>query len=274
MDFMKTERIYLNDSDDRVYIDTYVCGIPTKRDAILVIPGGAYREVCASREGEPVALAFVARGYNAFVLNYRVGKEGDVFPKQLTDAGRAMLYIRKHAEEFNVNPERVFAVGFSAGGHLCASISTMYNFPEAIEEFGEEVARIRPTGAILAYPVTSLLENTHLNSFKNLLGHPDGVFTDGERERYSIERNIGEHTAPLFIWHTAEDKAVPPEASLRLGYEMAKRNLPFMLSLYPYGPHGISLGTKESATTPEHIQPIAPEWVSQADAWMKTLGNY
>ncbi len=271
---MKTERIYLNGSDERVYIDTYACDIPTPRDAILVIPGGAYREVCASREGGPVALAFVARGYNAFVLNYRVGEPGDVFPKQLIDAGTAMLYIRNHAAELNINPNRVFAVGFSAGGHLCASISTMYKFKEAREAFGDEADRIRPTGSILAYPVTSMLERTHGNSFKNLLGRPDAVYTDEERRRYSIECNLGGHIPPLFIWHTAEDKAVPPEASLRLGYELSKRGLPFMLSLYPYGPHGISLGTAESATAKEHLQPLAARWIPDADEWMKTLADY
>ncbi len=271
---MKTERIYLDKSDERVYIDTYVAAIPKARDAILVIPGGAYREVCTGREGSPVALAFVARGYNAFVLNYRVGREGDVFPKQMIDAGHAMLYIREHAAELNINPERVFAVGFSAGGHLCASISTMYRFKEIVEVFGDKADAIRPTGAILSYPVTSLKENTHLNSFKNLLGRPDGVFTDEEKERFSVECNLGEHIAPLFIWHTAEDKAVPPEASLRLGYELCKRGLPFMLNLYPYGPHGISLGTAETATREGDIQPLAPSWVSAADEWMHTLKNY
>ena len=271
---MRCERIYLNESDVRVYIDTYVCDIPKRRDAILVIPGGAYREVCASREGEPVALAFVALGYNAFVLNYRVGREGDVFPKQLIDAGSAMLYIREHAEEFNINANRVFVVGFSAGGHLLASISTMYRFDEAREAFGDKADRIRPTGAILAYPVTSLLEKTHENSFKNLLGRPSGEYTDEERERYSVECNLGAHIPPLFIWHTAEDKAVPPEGSMRLGYELAKRGLPYKLAMYPYGPHGISLGTAQSATAPEHIQPLASGWVAEADGWMKTLPDY
>ena len=124
---MRHERIYLNPDDDRVFIDTYVVNLPRVRDAILVIPGGAYREVCTGREGEPIALDFVAKGYNAFVLGYRVGKEGDVFPKQLLDAAAAMIYIKEHAAELCINADRVFAVGFSAGGHLAAHYSTCFD---------------------------------------------------------------------------------------------------------------------------------------------------
>ena len=126
---MKHERIYLNDQE-RSYIDTYIADSKAIRPAMLVIPGGGYCVVCGDREGEPIALDFFAKGYNAFVLNYRVGRVDDVFPKQLLDAGAAMVYIRNHAEEFGIDPRRVFAVGFSAGGHLCGSIATMYDYPE------------------------------------------------------------------------------------------------------------------------------------------------
>ncbi len=271
---MRHERIYLNQMDSRAYIDTYVVDRTEPRDAMLVIPGGAYNDVCADREGEPVALSFVERGYNAFVLGYRVGKAGDVFPKQLIDAGSAMLYIRSHAEELHINPERVFAVGFSAGGHLAASISTMFEYPEAREAFGDDCIKIRPTGVILAYPVVSLLEHTHINTFARLLGRPNADFTEEERRRYSIECIVDEKSAPMFIWHTATDVLAPPEASLKLGYVLAKKHISFMLNIYPYGPHGISIANGLSDPAKSHNQPLAAEWVDHADKWMKTLKNY
>ena len=120
---MRFERIYLNNEDKRSYIDTYVQDGNVKRDAMLVIPGGGYCGVCSDREGEPIALEFFAKGYNAFVLNYRAGKAGDVYPSQLLDAAAAMIYIREHEEELCINKDRVFAVGFSAGGHLCGSLA-------------------------------------------------------------------------------------------------------------------------------------------------------
>ena len=123
---MKHERIYLNPDDDRVFIDTYVKNLGKNWPAMLVIPGGGYVAVCTEREGEPIALDFVAKGYNAFVLNYRVGKPGDVFPKQLLDAGAAMIYIREHADEFGIDPERVFSLGFSAGGHLVGCLANLH----------------------------------------------------------------------------------------------------------------------------------------------------
>ena len=107
---MLTERIYLSD-DKRAWLDTYVSEFkPYRRDAMLVIPGGGYRSVCSDREGEMVALGYFAKGYNAFVLNYRVAEEGDVYPRQLLDACRAVLHIKANAEKYNINADRVFAV--------------------------------------------------------------------------------------------------------------------------------------------------------------------
>ena len=93
------ERIFLDGSDSRVYIDTYVSDVRNfVRDAMLVIPGGGYSNVCQEREGEPIALAYLSKGYNAFVLNYRVGEQGDAYPKQLIDAARAVLHIKREIE--------------------------------------------------------------------------------------------------------------------------------------------------------------------------------
>ena len=269
---MKHERIYLNPDDDRVFIDTYVTNLGKNLPAMLVIPGGGYVAVCTEREGEPVALKFVSLGFNAFVLNYRVGKEGDVFPKQLLDAGSAMIYIREHAEEFGIDPKRVFAVGFSAGGHLCGTLATMFDYPEVRAAFGEKYKLVRPTGAILSYPVTTLTCETHLSSFKNLLGRPSGEFTEDEVNRYSLDKVVKADSSPMFVWHTAEDALVPVQGSLTLGLALTRAHVPYRLTVYPYGPHGVVLSTKVTECgNAAFVQPLATGWPTDASEWMKTL---
>ena len=270
---MRHERIYLNENDERVFIDTYISDHGDMKDALLVIPGGGYGTVCTDREGEPIALDFFAKGYNCFVLNYRCGRETDRYPAQIIDAGSAMIYIKEHSEEFKINPKRVFAVGFSAGGHLCGSLATMFEYPEVKEAFGEKAAMIRPTGVILAYPVTITRDNTHAPSFKNLTGKPLSEFTDAERDKFSLDTAVTENTSPMFLWHTVEDQLVPVEGTLKLGLALTKAKVPYKMSIYPYGPHGIALGTKITYTGAPSLQPLADSWTSEADAWMQSIAS-
>lgn len=269
---MKHERIYLNENDDRVFIDTYIANPNEKRDAILVIPGGGYFNVCTDREGEPIALAFFARGYNAFVLGYRVGSKGDVFPSQLIDAASAMVYIREHSEELKVRPERVFAVGFSAGGHLCGSLCTMFDYPEVREVFGENYLKVKPTAGILSYPVTVIDQPTHIASFRNLTGRGEETFTDEDAARLSLDRVVKADSSPMFIWHTAEDALVPVQGSYKLAIALSFAKVPHRLSVYPYGPHGVALANEVTECgNPAMVQPLAAVWVDEAVEWMKTL---
>lgn len=271
-DNMKHEKIYLNENDKRVFIDTYVANSKEKRPAILVIPGGGYSNVCTEREGEPIALDFFARGYNAFVLNYRVGKDGDVYPAQLFDAASAMIYIRKNADELSVDPKRVFAVGFSAGGHLCGCLATMYAYPEIKCEFTDDSELIKPTGAILSYPVTIAYGSTHQGSFLRLLGKPLSEYTEGEINKLSLDRAVTSDTAPMFIWHTAEDAVVPVIGSLMLAVALTNAKVPYKMSIYPYGPHGVALSNSLTRCGNDAwVQPLAEGWTREADEWMKTL---
>ena len=271
---MRHERIYLNENDRRAYVDTYISDLPAIRDALLVIPGGGYGSVCTDREGEPVALDFFAKGYNCFVLNYRCGTEKDVYPVQITDAGLAMIYIKEHAEEFKIDPSRVFAVGFSAGGHLTGSLATMYDYPEVKAVFGDKAGMIKPSGVILSYPVTTAKANTHLGTFKNLLGKPLSEYTEEEKNKFSIDSALTPDSSPMFLWHTAEDDAVPVEGTLLLGLALTRAGVPYKLSIYPYGPHGIALATRMTDKgRDDFVQPMAQSWTSEADAWMKTVAK-
>ena len=271
---MLHERIYLDENDDRVFIDTYVANDKSyKRDAMLVIPGGGYGVVCTEREGEPIALAYVAHGMNAFVLNYRVGRAGDVFPKQLVDAGRAIMYIKENAERFGIDPERVFTVGFSAGGHLSGSCATMYDCSEVKSALGISGEENKPRASVLAYPVvTANTEVTNTKTFENLLGKPFDEFTADERRRFSLETAVNENSSPMFVWHTLNDTLVPLNGTLLLTQAAKDAGVNVTLRVYPYGPHGLALSTSiTEGGVPEWVQPLAENWIADSVAWINTL---
>ena len=143
---MIRETVKLMPGRDEVYLDYYGNDDRSEvADAMLVIPGGGYGAVCADREGEPIALSYLTKGINAFVLHYSVGSEINDPLDPLTEASLAMLHIRANAQKYNIDPARVFAVGFSAGGHLAGSLGTLWNDAELqahLPEAGEDAGTI------------------------------------------------------------------------------------------------------------------------------------
>ena len=266
------EKIFLREGEPDITLTTYVADERRiKRDAILVIPGGGYAQVCADREGEPIALAFMARGFNAFVLHYGV-KEKALYPRPLADASLAMQYIREHAEEFCIDPDRVFAVGFSAGGHLCASLGSLWNAPElraALPDMPEGINR--PTGTILCYAVLSAHEvNTHNGTLHTAMGTQTP--TQEQREIFSIDRRISADTVPAFFMHTVADQAVPVQNALVTMKAMADHGISFDARIYPRGPHGMALADRQTSFgNPPFEDGEIVRWVDDAVAWMKTV---
>ena len=269
---MLHERIYLDETDDRVYIDTYVGDIRNfARNAMLVLPGGGYGNVCTDREGEPIALAYLAKGFNAFVLNYRVGQEGDVYPCQLLDAARAVLFIKKNAEKFNINPDRVFAVGFSAGGHLAGSLGLMAKDKEILDTLGATEDELSVKGIVLSYPVVTAMTDTHRRSFERLTGMPFDEIPESMRRKLSLEERVEENSPAAFIWHTATDNSVPPIGSLKLCSKYIEKKFPISLRIYPYGCHGIALADKYSNYDASVVQPLAQNWLAESVDFINTL---
>ncbi len=266
---MIRERIFINPEDESVWLESLAEPSDTQRDAMLVIAGGGYEHVCNEREGWPVAEAFLKHGMNCFVLNYRVADKSK-YPAPLIDAALAMDYIRKNAGKYSINPERVFTVGFSAGGHLVGLLATKHK--EAEKMLGLPENATRPSGSVYSYPVISTFCPTHGGSFFALTGKRVSELTEEEAHFYSIDTNVTTETPPAFIWHTAEDQAVPVFNSLRLGEAYVKAGVPVSLHIYPYGPHGIALATEQtSAGNPHFVQPLAVDWVDEAAAFIKTL---
>lgn len=239
-----------------------------KRPAVVICPGGGY-DHCSAREGEPVALRFMALGYHAFVLNYSVAPSR--YPMALLQLAKTVALVRAHAAEWNVDPDRIVVMGFSAGGHLACSLGTSWHKDFINLALGTAREQIKPDGMVLCYPVITSGEFSHRGSFDNLLGPLSKDET--AREQVSLEKQIGDQFPRTFLWHTVEDQAVPVENSLLLATALRQQGISFELHLYPRGEHGLSLADAETA--PQSAATVsAPEcagWVSLADAWMNRL---
>ncbi len=269
---MRIEEVKILDGA-RLYC--YICSespeMPIKgRDAMLVLPGGGY-QMCSDREAEPIVKQYLAAGMNVFLLYYTCGAGAAGFTP-LTEASLAMKYIKENAKEFNINPDRVFAVGFSAGGHLCASLGTFWNAPWLLEKLGEDFPYgvNRPAGTVLAYPVISSVVSTHLGSFYSIIGTTEP--SREQLEKYSIDLYVNKETSPAFIWATADDNAVPIINSLRMAEVLDANGVSFEIHIYPHGPHGLALANEETcAGYPQMIHEDAAKWIELSVKWMKNL---
>lgn len=203
------------------------------RPAMVVFAGGGYR-MRAPHEGGDVAEFYYENGFNAFVVDYRVAPNRH--PAPLMDAQRAVKLVRLHANEWGVDPDKVFVIGFSAGGHLAGCVATM----EDICRVGDELDDVnaRPNGAVLCYPVISSDSSiAHMGSFNNLLGER----ADELRDAFSVDKNVSENTCPCFLFHTMEDTVVPVQNTLRMLDALKAHNIPAEAFITPYGYHGIGL---------------------------------
>ena len=271
---MITNRIYLDETKDDVYLDTYIAdgvtGYDYKRKAILVIPGGGYAGVCSEREGEPIAMAFMPYGYQGFVLHYSVARKR-TFPAQLIEASLAIKHIRDHADEYRIDPDAVFVTGFSAGGHLTASVGTLWHLPEIYEAVDMPYGYNKPTGIMPIYPVISGNKDfAHMGSFCNLFG--TDTPTQEQLDMASLEKHVDERTSPAFLMHTSADDLVPVENSLAFATAMARAGLKFELHIYPDGPHGIALANPITSVNLEGYQDKSvAKWVSAAAEWAERI---
>lgn len=234
-----------------------------KRPAVIVCAGGGY-SFRSDRESEPIALQFMAMGCHAFIMDYSVAPNH--FPTSVRELGEAIAYIREHAEEWQIDPEKIIVCGFSAGGHLACSIGVFWDKAIVFEAIGRRPEEIRPDGMILCYPVITGGEYAHEGSFKALLG--DDV-TMEQRDMVSLEKLVSEKTPQAFIWHTFTDPAVPVENSLLLAAAMKRSNVSFELHIYPAGGHGLSLAEEETARDESQIEEQCQSWIPLVKTWLK-----
>ncbi len=211
-----------------------------KRPAVIVVPGGGYGMV-SKREGEPIAHAFLAQGFQTFILTYLVVDDGVRYPEQLFELAAAVDFVKKHAEEFSVNADEIFAVGFSAGGHLVGNLCVEH---QDVPKKSGVALDCALTAAGLSYPVISQI-NGHQGSYEFLL---NGYTEEAKAELYktvNLDEAVNEKTPPAFIWATATDGAVPADNAIRYALSLARKGIDYELHIYPDGVHGLSTGSEE-----------------------------
>jgi acetyl esterase/lipase len=237
------------------------------RKGVLICPGGGYGFV-SYRESEPIALAFIAQGFNAFVLTYEVAPVVK-HPQPLLDASRAMCIIRENAEKWSTDIDKIAVCGFSAGGHLAASLGVFWQ-----EKYLQEMLHIpegmnKPNAMILSYPViTSQQGLAHRGSFYNLLGMD---LDETIYETMSLEKYVSKNTPPAFIWHTFADSCVPVDNSLLFVQSMKNNNIPFEMHIFPEGNHGLSLCDERTGNEDTLENRHAGKWFDLCVEWLKNF---
>ncbi|HEY8463173.1 MAG TPA: alpha/beta hydrolase [Bacillota bacterium] len=256
---------YLGAADDgfQPTLTTYILNGNQLRPAVLICPGGGYSRV-SPREAEPVALQYNAAGLHAFVLDYSVAPRKHPLP--LRDVARAICLIRENAAAWQVNPEKIAVCGFSAGGHLAASLGVHWEHPCLKGVAGITSTLTRPNALILGYPVISFGPFRNQESFINLLGDqaPDSLLRE-----FSLELQVKEETPPVFLWHSYVDQVVPVENTLLFANALRQKGIPFELHIFPDGPHGLSLATAETADQKRGVYPHVARWMQLCIEWLR-----
>ena len=230
--------------------------------SVVILPGGAYLRLAANLEGRQVADWFAARGFRAFVLSYRLSSNGYLLPVPLLDARRAVQLVRARAGEYQIDPNRIGLIGFSAGGHLAALAATqpVRGNPDA-EDPIERVSS-RPDFLVLGYPWIGAIssDTSHLSYCKlfNLMDRCEEL-----RLAYSPDLFVSKDTPPTFWYHTFNDKTVPVEQGLRFYEALVKAGVPAEAHIFANGPHGTGLG-KGDATL--------GQWPNLLENWLRSQG--
>lgn len=238
-----------------------------KRPVILMCPGGGY-EMTSDREAEPMAMQFLAMGYHVAVLRYSVCPVR--YPAALLQVAESVLYLKEHADEYHIDPEKIVVQGCSAGGHLAANYGIAWNSPFLTKLMGMEndPERLCVAGLLLCYPVITSGEKAHEESFRNLLGEQ----YEEKKDELSLENQVTPDTPPTFLWHTATDETVPVENSLYFFQACLQQGVSAELHIYPVGGHGLSLANEETCRANGiGVQKECQSWIGLAQTWLEEI---
>ncbi len=224
--------------------------------ALVICPGGGYAMRCIEPEGFGIAEWLNRNGIAGFVLEYRLPKGHKDVP--LSDAQRAIAWVRSHAAEYGVDPERIGIIGFSAGGHLASSAAVHFGFGDFDAENPIDAVSYRPDFAILIYPVITMQSGlTHPGTRHELLGDSP---SETDIDFFSSEKQITAQTPPVFLAHAQDDTVVPPENSLMFAERMKELDRPCVYLRLESGGHGLNGYRGESW---DRWQKEAIDWIKQ-----------
>jgi acetyl esterase/lipase len=248
-------------STSKVTVPTLTLFLPNSKKsngtAVVICPGGGYSHLAIDKEGFKVASWLNTLGITAFVLKYRLPSDWIMENKTigpLQDAQEAIRMVRRHANTWNINPEKIGIMGFSAGGHLASTLSTHY----LDDVYVHDSISAKPNFSILIYPVISMEnEITHKGSRTNLLGN---VPSEDLMVLYSNEKQIDSLTPPTFLIHATDDKAVPVENSIQYYMALKDNNIPVEMHIFENGGHGFGLGVKDTSLY----------WTDSCEQWLKS----
>lgn len=231
--------------------------IKSNQTAVLIFPGGGYAHLSMEKEGTNVAEWLNSLGIVAFVVKYRLPSDLIMKNKStgpLQDAQEAIRFVRSHAAKWNIDPDKIGTIGFSAGGHLASTLATHFDDKVYESKFNNSV---RPDFSILIYPVISMNNNiTHKGSQTNLLGkEPSQILIDN----FSNDKKIIPQTPPAFLVHASDDSAVLPENSINYYLALKKNNISAELHIYEKGGHGFGLGVKDTSLY----------WINDCKEWLR-----
>ncbi len=235
------------------------------RPGVVFCPGGGYAGISA-REGEPAAKKFFAAGYNTFILEYSVGEQASGM-RPLRQLAATMAHIRKNAQAWSVDPEKLAVCGFSAGGHLAASLGVLHNDEKFLARCSD-LGHVRPDAMILGYPVITADEFTHKFTIQRVSGNaPEG---SEEYTYFGLDKHVDGQTPPAFLWHTAEDQVVPVRNSLQMTQALVNAGVQVELHVLPKGGHGMATCTYDTCSYSSHNA----RWADWSILWLNSVFGF
>lgn len=269
---MKIENLTLTNFNQREFkIHTYVLDqnpelVEQKRPLAIVVPGGSFEHL-SQRESEPVALAFNNEGFNSVVMEYNlVHDEGKIYPDAGLDVLSTVKFFRDHAEEYNLDPERILTIGFSAGGHVVSVANNMATSPLYQKKYGFEKDDVLPNKTILGYPL--------INIEKIGFPIPEDQKNKMPEEKDLLDSALGvtRETPDAFIFQAWDDPVVLIGNSIEYIGALNKNKVPTEVHLFNHGYHGFSLARHNVQTKGREWQenPHAAHWFNLAMEWLKS----
>lgn len=229
------------------------------RPALIICPGGGYHW-CSPREKDAPVLEFMSMGYQVFVIDYTCCPEDMSNFRPLRELAQAVCTLRENREAWHIDPDKIAVLGFSAGGHLAASLGAFWNDPDV-----GLPAECRPDALVLCYPVISTRQFAHEGSAENVSAGDEAY-----RDKLNLLERVTAHFPPAFLWHGGGDETVPPENSLLLAVELKRHKVPFEYHLFGSGAHGISTCNQEVETPDE----VCRAWLPLCKTWLNRQFQY